>query len=165
MMQYPFFFFLFLSALWSCTASAPWKLEAIAAGEKNFNIARLKYSAAASPLSFEIVRLGDSIEAYLSLLRHHFTPSNASPSLVKVLFTIHTEQKEEWIPLHEGSMRLRVPQEILHEIIGALQKEEQVSILVDDFKQTLKCESFSKLYDQLKGSMIFLSNPIQGPLR
>jgi len=155
------------SILCSCYTSSAWKLEAISAGEKSFNSARLKYvpTTNQSPLHFEMTRVGDQIEAYLNLVRYHFSTSKENSLLVKTIFTIDGNSKEEWIPLLEGSMRLRIPSETTQEIIEALQKGQEIGILVDDFEQTLSPEFFSQFYKQLTGSTIFFQNPIKGPLQ
>lgn len=151
--------------LWSCSTSSHWQLDAIVAGDKQFNSARLKYTTprTTSPLSFELARVGDHLEAYISLVRYHFV--KAEDSSIKISFTFNEEQKEERVPLLEGSMRLHLPFQITEQIIDALQKGEKVGILVDDFEQILLPELFSKLYEKLMGSTIFLQNPIKGPLQ
>lgn len=158
-------FVLFLYFFWSCSSPSHWQLDAITAGDKQFNAACLKYSTPStiSPLRFELARVGDHLEAYVNLVRYHFASSENS--FVKISFTFNEEQKEVSIPLLEGSMRLHLPFEITKQIIEALQKGEKVGILVDDFEQILLPELFSKLYEKLMGSTIFLQNPIKGPLQ
>ena len=157
---------LFFCLLSSCAPSSPWQLDAITARDKNFNSARLKYTTPnnSSPLRFEMTRTADHIESYLHLVRYSFTPSDGA-SLVKVLFTLNGEEREEWIPLLEGAMKLHIPLQMTQEITRALQKGEKVSILVDDFEQTLLPELFSQFYKKLIGPTIFFQNPIKGPLQ
>lgn len=159
--------FLLLYLLYSCTPASPWQLDAISAGEKTFNSARLKYTGSnnSSPLRFEMTRVGDDIESYLHLVRYSFASSNDNASFVKVFFTLGEEQKEEWIPLLEGAMKLHIPPEMTRQITRALQKGEKVSIVSDDFEEVLSPESFSELYEKLTGSTIFFQNPIKGPLQ
>ena len=158
-------YFLFLIAV-SCTSSGPWELDAIAAGEKNFDSARLRYQdPSLSPLRFEIGRTGDRLKAFLSLSRSKFNPSQEKNDFVKVIFTFDQELKEEWIPLSQGNMKLRLSPEITEAIIETLQKGEKVGILVDSFEWTLSSENFPKFYEKLVSSSIFFENPIKGPLQ
>lgn len=156
---------LLLCFLESCSAPSHWRLDAITAGDEQFNSARLKYStpSTTSPLLFELARVGNHLEGYVNLARYRF--ACLENSSVKIFFTFNEEQKEIDIPLLEGSMRLHLPFEMTEQIIGALQKGEKVGILVDDFEQILLPELFSKLYEKLMGSAIFLQNPIKGPLQ
>jgi hypothetical protein len=150
----------FCFILFSCTSSPLWKLDAIGANEKEFNSARLQYAQgnSISPLHFEIIRMGDKVESYLHLSHQHF-----SKSLTNVHFIFENEKNEEFIPVLEGAMKLKLNSEMTQKIIASLQKGEKVSILVEDFERVLSPELFSKNYEKLLGSAIFFQNPVKGP--
>lgn len=157
-----------LLACMSCTATVgPWKFESIAAGNPDFNSARLVYfdPDSEAPFRLEFLRTGVAVDLFLSLSRYTIAPSSLDPSSASVRFTIGDEVAfDESVPLLEGRMRLRFPHETTERITNGLQEGKKVTILVDGFEETLQPEFFSKLYEKLTGSAAFIRNPFKGIL-
>lgn len=168
-MQKIFLFFLFV--LCSCANQNRWELDAIA-GNQTFDSSRIRYSNPQnpSPLAFELIRIGDRIEAFLNLSRYRLSPSPEDPSSVKTILSIEGERYEESVPLLEGRMRIRLSNETAERIILALQDGKKVSILIDDFEETLEPNEFSRTYNKFLGNQLLgngfrLENLFKGPLR
>lgn len=126
-------------------ATNPWKLESISTGDRVFDAARLTYSTNDSPLRFEIVQQETGNAAFLSLMKFKFTPSQD----LAIEYSINGERFEETVPLLEGKMRLRIPQETTERIIQALQDGQEVVIIVDGFERHLDSECFLGQYKKL----------------
>jgi hypothetical protein len=161
-------YFLSLALLAACASSNPWKLDLISTGNEVYDSARLVYRDPDTPsptLLFEILRVSQEPEVFLSLTHQKFTPLKSDPSCIKVFFTIDGIQTEELIPLLEGRMRLRFPAPLANRLINSLQDGKQVGILVDGFEETLDPREFQTTYDKFAKSPSFFRNLLRGPLQ
>ncbi len=125
----------------SCTSSiTPWQLDTIVSNEAQFDSARLRYvgNAAFPTLLFELMRINEQIDAFLSLTQFRLS-SQCDHFTLKVGDTT----SDEMISPHEGLMRVRLAMSTTEKIIQALQRGEKVSILIDGFEETLDPERFS----------------------
>ena len=77
--------------------------------------------------------MNGKVGAFLNLTQFRFKDKHE----IEIFFTIDTKSFTESLPVLEGGMRLRLPEEITREIILALRNGKKVSILVDGFEQTL----------------------------
>jgi hypothetical protein len=154
-------FFALCFLLCGCSATSPWRIDSIAAGEARFNSSRLRYASSQRhpPLVFEMLKIGDEVQAFLSL-----TKFRLSPHCTKLILTIRGEVHEEAITPHEGLMRVRLGNAITSRLIQALQRGDQVSILIDGFEENLDPSQFSPSFSQFLGVGSVFSNFIQGPL-
>lgn len=161
--MYRFFVLLLLSG---CLSPSSWYIDAIAAGDLDFDSARLCYleQERTTPLNFELLRIGQEVLAYLSLSQFRFQPTSALCSEIEAKFQIREKTFYETLPVLEGKMRLRLSSEMTERVIHALQEGQEIVILIDGFEKRLKAESFSKMYDKWVGSAAFLNNPIKGPI-
>lgn len=151
---------LLLALLASCSSTNPWHVDSISAGDTCFNSTRLKYTSSDihPSLVFEMLRIDNGIEAFLSLPR-----SRLSPSCKKVLLTIRGIAYEEAIVPHEGRMRVRLPEATTSRLIQALQDGEKVSILMDGFEENLEPDQFSNSFAKFLGQGQFFQNFLKGP--
>lgn len=144
-----------ISLLLAGCASHPtsWMTDFIAAGDPAFDSSRLRYcsSQAHPPLNFEIVRVGDQIEAFLSLNRFRFSKN----PVAKISLMMGGEIFETEAPIHEGRMKLRLPDATTQRIIEALQRREKVVIILDDFEETLDPEQFAGSFAKFSSSKLF----------
>jgi hypothetical protein len=145
---------------WSCAAPQTWTLDTIATGNQAFDSSRLKFAStqAHPPVAFEMIKMGDQVEAFISLTRFRFT----SPEQVKVLFTIGQETFEEALAVNEGAMRVRLLPETTGRVIQALQEGHKVAILIDGFEETLDPEQFSSSFAKFVGEGHFFQNLFTG---
>ena len=147
--------------LCGCVTQSSWKLDGIAAGDTLFDSTRLR-SMDRSPLTFEMVKMGDEILAFLYLNQFHFTPS--SEDSILATFLIGDQRFQETLPLHEGHMRAPIPQTVTEEMILALHSGKKVSILVDSFEKNLDPDQFPKFYSRFIGKRPLFSNLFKGPM-
>ncbi|HSX26475.1 MAG TPA: hypothetical protein VLE89_05660 [Chlamydiales bacterium] len=147
--------------LCGCVTDSPWKLDGILAGDAVFDSTRLR-CLDQSPLTFEMVRIGDEIHSFLYLKQFRFISS--SPDSIEATFTIGDQIFHENLPLHEGKMRVQIPQGTIEEIILALHRGEKVSILIDDFEKKLDPDQFPKFYSRFTGNSALFSNLFKGPV-
>lgn len=140
----------------SCSGPNSWAINTIATGDKTFDSSRLRYFSpqAHPPLAFEMIRIGNEIEAFIHLTRFRFTSSEQ----VKVLITIAGETFEDALPVHEGAMRVRLSSETTQRLIQALQKGHEVAILIDGFEETLDPKQFSSSFAEFVGEGHFFQN-------
>jgi len=152
--------------LTACSTPTLWKVDGITTGNPSFDSTRLRYATpqSHSPLTFEMLKIGNEIEAFLTLTRSRMTQEGDS-HCAKVIFTIGNESVEEMIPLHQGGMKLRLPRETTERLIQALQNGEKVNILLDSFEQTLEPEQFSRFFTQFLGGNSFFQNLFKGPIQ
>jgi len=148
----------------SCmTGPTHWSVDAIAAGDRIFNSSRMRYTSTQGgehPILFEMVRVGDRIEAYISLTRFKLR----SKKIAKVCFTIDSQTFEDSIPVHEGGMRLTLSEETTQKLIQALQMGHKIAILLDDFEEVLEPNEFSRSFDKFVGEAGFFQNVFKGPV-
>ena len=145
-----------LALLCSCTANTNWAVSTIATGVPLYDSSRLKYISKEvhSPIQFELVKIGNEVEAFLSLERFHFTHL----SEIKVEFKIEDQFFEDLTSVHEGAMRIRLHPETTKKLIQALQDGSQVVILVDGFEESLDGKNFSRSFSQFLGEGLFFQN-------
>jgi len=141
------------------TSQSLWTLDSIAAGDSS----RLRYrSLQAHPsLSFEMVRVGDQIEAFLSLTRFRFRSAESTT----IFFTLADQSFEDRVPIHEGGMRVRLSPETTQWLIQALQDGHQIGILLEDFEETLDPSQFSRSFSQFLTKGRFFQNLFKGPVQ
>lgn len=150
----------------SCASQSPWLLDGISAGDSAFNSSRLSYTDPGAPLHFELVRLGNEVEAYLTLARGRLSPSaSEEPSVpsVTALLEIEGEKVEAPLSLREGAMRVRLPHPLAAQITEALQDGKKVGILLDDFAISLEPALFAKRFSQFLGKRFKEENLFTGP--
>jgi hypothetical protein len=147
----------------SCSSQNPWLLDEISAGDSAFNSSRLSYADTSAPLQFELIRLGNEVEAYLALPRGRLAPSTPEGPSVLALFEIEGEKIETAIPLREGAMRVRLPHSIAAQITEALQDGKKVGILLDDFAVSLEPGLFAKRFSQFLGKRFKEETLFTGP--
>ena len=147
--------FSFLAA--GCSSPNGWQLDEIAAGDRAFDSSRLRFvdPEGASPLAFELLRVGDSVEAFICLSRNHLSPSLSETPLesqsVTALFRIDGEEFEEKIPFREGGMKVRLSSETASRLTQALQDEKEIGILIDGFEENLTSDRFSGIFRKFLG--------------
>lgn len=143
-----------------CTSPHSWTLNTIATGDIAFDCSRLTHASAQAhpPIAFEMIKMGDQIEAFINLTRFRFT----TQTQVKVLFTISGETFEDWVPVNEGAMRIRLLPETTQRLIQALQEGHKVVILIDGFEETLDPVQFSSSFAQFVGEGRFFDNLFKG---
>jgi hypothetical protein len=139
-----------------------WAVDTIAAGDSSFDSSRLRYipQQPQAPLAFEMMKVGDQIDAYLSLNRFRFK----SADKIKVVFTIADQSFEDQIPVHEGRMRLRLAPQTTEKLIKALQEGHKIVILLDDFEEILDPAQFSGTFAKFIGEGHFFQNFFKGPI-
>ena len=115
-----------------------------------FDFSRIRYisNQAHAPFLFEIHKVTDRLECFLSLNRFRL---KESPE-VKVTFRFNEREIVIQIPVHEGGMRLRLPEEITNLLIEALQDGHKIGILLDDFEETLDPSQFSSSFSEFKSA-------------
>lgn len=144
-----------------CTTTNNWSMDGIATGNSSFDSKRLRYHStqAYPPLQFEIVRMGEQIEAFLSLTHFRLSEDN-----VKIIFTVEDQTFEDLVAVHEGRMRVRLSTEVTQKIIQALQDGKKVAILLDGFEETLDPTQFSSSFSKFANEGSFFQNLFKGPL-
>lgn len=118
----------------SCSTPSSWIVSSIATGDLVFDSSRLRFvsSQAHSPLSFEMMKYGDHVEAFLCLNRFHFSSN-------RIILELGIEGKTftEEVFVHEGAMRLKLSETTTQRMIQALQNGLEVCILIDGFEERL----------------------------
>jgi hypothetical protein len=179
---------LFLTGLClSCSAQSNWQLTSIPTGQKDFDSARLCYLTPEriGGMNLEFFKTNESVTAYLSTLGRRFKdrsgitrspleklarkkqPDEQSPIIentTKAIVQFKTETLEIPLIVHEGLMRVRLPDEITAKITSALQDGEAVTIMIGSTTQTFQPDHFSTLFNKLtRGSNSFFDS-FQGTL-
>lgn len=141
-----------------------WKQDGIAAGGALFDSKRLCYSPLEGypPWKIEFFRTGDEIEAFISLTQYEFRRVEGG---ARVRLRVEREEREEIAGLFEGNMKVKLSEGFVKEMILALQEGKKVSILIDEWQETLPADSFKEKFTKLmdKGSQDWFS--IQTPLK
>ncbi len=156
---------LVLLSLFFCGCSTSinhWQVDDITAGDQSFNVSRIRFASSQDhpSLVFEILKIGNEMNAFLRLTRFRF-----STEIAKVSFTIGNETFEESIPVHEGGMRLRLSSETTQLITRALQEGQKVDIVLDGFEETLTPEQFSSAFTEFVNEAHFFQTLFKGPLK
>lgn len=141
--------------------TTPWKIDAITAGSPDFNTARMKYVDPEKEMQFQLewVRMGSQVDLFL--ISKHF-PFHSE----WVTFQVDQEPPfEAKLFLFEGRMKMKVPTEIVSKLIGTLQDEKKVDILVDGMKETLRPHFFIEAYAQFMKDHTSIQHLLKGPLQ
>lgn len=145
--------------LCSCsTSSNNWQIDQISAGNPVYDSTRLRYASSA-PITLEMLRVGNDIDAFLSLTRFRIKEGK-----VKVHFTTPAGSFEDLALVHEGNMRVRLSQEATERLIDSLRNGEKVTILLDGFEQTLEPGKFSRSFSEFLGERSFYETLLRGAL-
>lgn len=122
--------------------SSPWSLESIASGNSAFDSKRIIYRSN-KPLSeanLEFFCTGTEISGYFSSPGRRFgTGASASARL-----SIGSECLEEELPLHEGRMRVKLPEEWTFKTVDALKNGQEVGIMVGSIEQIIQPDQLLK---------------------
>jgi hypothetical protein len=150
-----------------CFYSNPWKCDEMATGSSLFSSSRLRYIPADnnSPLHFEMLRIGNQTEAFLSLSQFKLVSDSDLYPSVMAHFKLEDEEFKEALPLLEGGMKLKIPPDTLERLTLALQEGKKVSILVGGFEEILDPDQFAKNFDRFRGQGSFIEHILRGPLR
>lgn len=134
-------------------------MDSIQTGTSSFDSARLRYISeeAHDPLRFEFLKVGQTVEAFLSLERFRFGEKE-----ITVAFQMEEESFETRLLVHEGGMRIRLDPESTQIMIEALQKGKEVVILVDGFEKRVKADRFSPSFSQFLGEGYLFQNLFKG---
>jgi len=139
----------------SCSRQSNWELSSIPTGQQDFDSARLSYLSTdrLAGMNLDFFCSNGNITAYLSTSGR---PISAEES-VKVLVRFQSETFEIPISLHEGKMKVRLPDELTAKTALALQDGEPVTIMIGSTMQTFQPEQFSTLFQKLskKNNNIF----------
>jgi hypothetical protein len=143
-----------------CSSHTSWDISTIESGNKAFNSSRLRYlsTQAHPPILFEMIKIEDQIESFISLTRFKFN----STDKIKIIFYVSEESFEDYVPVHEGAMRVRLTHNITEKLIQALQDGRKIAILVDGFEETLDPEQFSSSFSKFVGEGHFFQNLLKG---
>lgn len=162
-MNYRYYLLPLFGLFSSCSSQANWQLTSIPTGQKDFDSTRLSYLSADSleGMNLEFFYTNGIITSYLSTLGRRISMDQGAKALVQ----FKSETIEIPLDLHEGLMRVRLPDELTAKAILALQEGETVTIIVGSTMQTFQPEQFSTLFYKLtKGSSNFFDS-FQGILR
>lgn len=153
--------FIFLS---SCSNQNCWMLEDIAAGNRAYDSSRLRYvdPNSSSPLAFEMLRVGENVEAFLTLVRGRISPLENDSNLVKVRFLIDGVEYQEDLQLREGGMKVRLSLDMASKVTQGLQDGKNVSILIDEYEQALEPDQFARTFSRFLGKRFHDENLFRG---
>lgn len=137
------------AVLCSCATQESWTCDTLPGA---IDSSRLTYISKEDypPMHFQMLKIGDQVEAFISLQRFHFTSNN-----VTVEFKIGEDIFEDTVAVHEGKMRIRLHPETCQRIIQALQLGQDVGILVDGFEEKLDAARFSNSFSKFLGESYF----------
>lgn len=145
-----------LGIICACSAPSSWAVNAIESENEAFDFSRLRYlsTQAHPPVLFEMIKMGDRIESFISLTRFRFT----SRDQIKILFTIGEESFEDSVPVLEGAMRVKLTLQTTEKLIQALQDGHKIVILVDGFEETLDPDRFPSSFSKFVKEGRFFQN-------
>jgi hypothetical protein len=152
----------FLGFCLGCSPQSKWQLTSIPTGQKNFDSARLSYLTADSlaGLNLDFYYSNGSISSFLSTSGRQICDDRSAKALIQ----FQSETIEIPLDLHEGRMRIRLPDELSAKVIFALQNGEIVTISMGSTKQIFQPEEFGPLFQQFKKRKMNLLNSFQGNL-
>jgi len=105
------------------------------------------------------MRIGDNTDAFINLTR----PSIGKEKSVEITFTIDNQKHKRTIELHEGKMRLLLPNEITSLLIESLQDRRQIAILINGCEETLDPAHFGESFSQFQESQSFFKTIFKRP--
>ena len=142
-----FCIFFFAAVCLSCSTQSNWQLSAIPTGQKEFDSARLSYSTAdhLAGMNLEFFCVNGIVAAYLSTSGRRISAED----MAKAVIEFKSETIEIPLALHEGRMRVRLPDELARKTALALQEGEPVTIMFGSNMQTFQPEQFSTLFQKL----------------
>ncbi len=150
-----------LFLLCSCSAQNYWKLDEISAGNRSYDSSRLRYvnPGSSSALAFEMLRVGQNVEAFLTLARGRL---DLGRDTATALLKIDEIEYREEVPLRQGGMKVRLSLELAARLTTALQDGKNVSILIDEYEEVLESDRFSKTFSRFLGKRYKDENLFKG---
>lgn len=120
-----------------CAASSPWVLNTLENPASDSK--RLFYRTSSSVATLEFTRSGSQVSSYFSTLGRRFGNGEKAAARLR----LGTEILEEEVSLHEGRMRVRLPDEWTRKAIEALKEGQEVAILIGSVEETIQPERFA----------------------
>lgn len=154
---------LFLTGLFfGCAPSSNWQLTSISMGDKGFDSARLRYSTEdhLGGMNLEFFCTDGALTGYLSTPSRRFSSKSNANAFIRM----QNETIEIPLALHEGCMRLRIPDDVTTKVALALQEEQPITIVVGSLEQTFQAEQFSPLFHKLTEKSNRFFGSFQGTL-
>ena len=146
----------------SCSPQSNWQLSSIPTGQKEFDSARLCYSKAdcLAGMNLEFFCVNGIITAYLSTSGRRIDTEESATALVQ----FKSGTIEIPLSIHEGRMRVRLPDELTAKAALALQEGEAVTVTIGSNMQTFQPEEFSAQFQKLTKKRKNFFDPFQGTL-
>lgn len=152
-----------LSLLAGC-GKGDWRYDAMATYYPEFDSKRLSHQPTNGypPWKIEIVKMGEELETFVSLMRHRFSSSKDSVS-VRLCWDGEVKDGEAFI--FDGRMKIRFSDLLTEALIQALQEGKKVSILIDNMQETLGPDFFKENFAKLMKSSYDWEMHLQTPLK
>lgn len=143
-----------------CSTQTPWQLDTVGSDLPAFSSRKLIYQSP-DPLSgtnLELVYFQGEIFGYLTSHSRRLSSANT----VSAALCIDTQRYDATLDLHQGNMRVRLPETWTMKAVEALQEGQKISITLDDTTQTVDPTQFSAFYQKLVEGDFGLLQFVQG---
>lgn len=154
-----FFFSIFLfSLLSSCSKSSYWSSSSIIGENKKFSGSNLVYQKPGNLLQLELLKIDDEISCFLNISTTEFSSSNKNISIDLITKTTSLSSLGY---LRKGNQKIFLNEEATNFIIEALNKNEAITIKIEDMEETIDSQAFKKKFKKLLESNSFYTKLIR----
>lgn len=143
-----------LFTLFSCDHSSIWQIDHLYSDCKEHCSNRLSYPDRMNGIDLEIVCIRNQIKAYLNLYPH-----TIKQSAVMALITKEASQQFAAYCL-EGGQKILLPPECLTFFLQALEKNQEVQIVIGGYQSVIKPTEFKENFKKLQ-TFPKWGNPVQ----
>ena len=146
--------------------SDPWNQDAVKAETSRFDSKRLSYMPLSGhpPWRIDIVQMDGEPDVFISLIQHQFHPIPGSRQ-IKVVLHLGEKTLEDLSPLFQGNMKLQLSPTLSKTLIQSLQEGQKVSILINEWEETISSSSFEKNFAKFMNPSYLDWLNIQTPLK
>jgi hypothetical protein len=143
---YLLFLFLIFFFLNSCVKDPHWNNSYILSQNKEYNTSSLIYKNPKSFLEVEFLQYDNKISCFLNI----FSLETANNSKnIPIFFSTDSDKLQSYGYIREGNQKITLNEEAKDFLIEALNKNQTVTIKVDEMEESIIPENFSQKYKKL----------------
>ena len=145
------FLILCLCFLFSCQRSNNWRCNSISC--QKYNSSKLTYKNPKSFLEYEILNVDGDLQSFINILS---TKIDAQEDTIEITLSNSENTYLTYGKIRKGGQKIYLTTQAQNIIIDTLQKNEAITIELEDIKETIDPQNFSKKFKSfLKSNATF----------
>ena len=152
------FFFLLLFLFSSCLKTSYWSNNYLISQNKKYDTASLIYKNPKNFIEVEFIQFDDKISCFLNVCS---TEISQDSKHIPIFLKANSDTLQTYGYLREGNQKITLDEEAKNFLVSSLEKEQEVTIKVDEIEESINPEYFSKNYRKLLSYNSFYSKLVK----